>query len=111
MAEINRRLVVVLIALAAGVMFGWLWRDHQLASSQITYTDVLVRQKVNDRRFLMQPARMAAIDSQLCPESTVDWHPSETLADWTFEQKYGCKRVISYHRPLQGELNALLSLR
>jgi hypothetical protein len=99
-------LAVVTVAFA----LGWMWRDHQLATRQVTYTDVYVQQKLSDRKFIMQPARMAVLECNICPESSVDWQEHETLTDWTFEQRQGCKRIISYHRPLKGESSARIEL-
>jgi len=84
--------------LAAGLFVGWLWRDHQLATAtRYTYTDVTINRKINDHKFIVQPARMSPIISDICPESSVDWREREILRDWTFDQRPGCKHVISYH--------------
>lgn len=96
--------------LILGIAIGYGIRDHQLVSNHVTYTDIDVLYKVNDVRYFVQPARMRAMDITLCNER-VDWNAGDLLDDWTFEQMPGCKRVISYHKKPQGELNADVSFR
>lgn len=93
------------------MMTGYMIRDHQLVTSTVTYSDVLIQKKVNDNRFLIRPQWMRTLDSTLCSGSTVDWQEGETLRDWTFEQRRGCKRVISYHRYIKGEVDASVQVR
>lgn len=101
----NKRIASVVAVLFLGFAGGWSLRNSSLASNRVTYTDVFVADKISQNRFLMQPARMQPIESDLC-YSDVDWEKGETLRDWTFEQLHGCKRVISYHRYLKGDLHA-----
>jgi len=99
------------VILAAGIVAGYGIRDHQLASNIVPYSDVLILAPSQPNTdFDIQPARMQPIPSKIC-YSTVDWKYGETLADLLFEQKNGCKRVISYHRPRKGELNASAQIR
>lgn len=78
-------------------------RDHELASSIVPYTDVLILSPSQPNTdFDLQPDRMKPIPSKLC-YLNVDWKVGELLADLTFEQRKDCKRVISYHRPTKGE--------
>lgn len=89
-------LAIPLIAALGGVA-GYGIRDHQLATHIVPYTDVLIlppSQPGDD--FDIQPARMKPIPSKLC-QSIVDWKFGDRLDDLVFEQKKGCKRVISYH--------------
>jgi len=90
---------------------GYEGRDLQMKSRVQTYNNVYVAQKVADRDFWVQPSQMKPLHIQLCSESEVDWHKGEVLDDWTFEQKQGCKHVVSYHEKPQGELNAAIQMR
>lgn len=78
-----------------GIGVGYGSRDHQLANNTKTYTAVAVTQRISDKDFWVWPARMKEMHIQTCGE--VDWKTGEVLDDWTFEQRNGCKRVISYH--------------
>jgi len=94
-----------------GILLGIGIRDHQLVINRNTYTDVAINApSSSDVDFDIQPARMQPIPSKLC-NSLVDWKIGETLKDLTFEQKQGCKRVISYHRYPKGEFNASIQMR
>lgn len=94
------------MTLILGIGIGYASRDHQLSNSIVPYTDVLILPPSQPNTdFDIQPARMQPISSKIC-YSKVDWQFGETLKDLLFEQKLGCKRVISYHRPQKGELNA-----
>lgn len=108
---INKPLYILLIGIGIGSILGWSWRDHQLISNLWTYTDVAVVTKFADHDYLIWPDRMKQQRVGICPESTVDWHEGEVLDDWTFEQKQGCKRVVSYHEKLKGELNVAAQIR
>lgn len=90
---------------------GYGYRDHQLTTRRITYTNVLIAEKVADRDFWVVPEYMSKQHIQICPSSIVDWREKEVLSDWTFEQLQGCKRVISYHEKSQGEFNASIQIR
>ena len=94
-----------------GILLGIGIREHQLLSNQQTYTDVTIVAKLTDRDFDIWPDRMKQQRIQLCPSSTVDWREGEVLDDWTFEQRNGCKRVISYHKKPKGEINASIQVR
>lgn len=97
--------------LSMAFIAGMAVRDSQLARNQQTYTDVAVLEKFADRDFKVWPDRMKQQRVQICPESTVDWYEGEVLDDWTFEQKQGCKRVISYHEKPKGGTNVRVSFR
>lgn len=83
------------MTLILGVVVGYASRDHQLASNVWTYTDIDVKKKVSSSDFYVLPDRMKMLHVQLC--QPIDWREGEKLGDWTFEQRTGCKRVISYH--------------
>lgn len=103
-------MILILLAATGLLGLGYGIRDHQLSSSIVPYTDVLILPPSEaDVDFDIQPARMKPIPSKLC-DSKVDWKYGETLADLLFEQRRGCKRVISYHRP-KGEMNAAIQMR
>jgi len=97
--------------MALGVLLGMGIRDRQLINNQYTYTDVSILNKFAEREFRIWPDRMKQQQVTICAESTVDWREGELLADWTFEQKQGCKRVIIYHKKPKGELNASIQMR
>jgi hypothetical protein len=99
------------LGMVLGVLLGMEIRDRQLIHHSITYVDVEVVQKVTDREFWIRPDRMRKQHIQLCPESSVGWVDGEVLSDWTFEQRSGCKRIISYHEKQKGELNAAIQMR
>lgn len=92
-----------------GIFIGYLYRSHELSINTVTYTDVLVKEKIADNHFKLQPARMIPIESKLC-YSTVDWKQGEILCLLKFEQLKGCKRIIAYDRQIcknkEGELRA-----
>lgn len=94
-----------------GIGAGYGIRDHQFSSNLITYTDVTVVKKFADNEFLVWPDRMKQQHIRLCAESVVAWRDNEILDDWTFEQKRGCKRVVSYHEKLKGEIDASIQVR
>lgn len=102
---------LLLFGVVIGFGWGFGYRDHQLTGNVVTYTEVLVQPpSMPDNDFDLQPERMRPIPSKIC-QSQVDWRYGETLADLTFEQLRGCKRVISYHRYTGGINNARLSFR
>lgn len=101
----------VSLALIVGLGAGYAVRDHQLATHLQTYTDVAILKKVAEGEFWIWPDRMKQQHIQLCAGSVVGWQEGETLDDWTFEQKAGCKRVVSYHERLKGELDAAIQMR
>jgi hypothetical protein len=101
----------MLMVLAIGLALGYGARDHELGRNTRTYTDVVVISRFSPRDFSVWPDRMKQQRIQICPESVVDWREGEVLADWTFEQKPGCKRVISYHEKPKGEVNASIQMR
>lgn len=105
-AEIVRRASKTTFLLLVGMLAGILWRDHELSRNTMTYTSVAIIEKIAERDFLIWPERMKQQRVQLCRDSLVDWRGGETLDDWTFEQKPGCKRVISYHEKPKGGVNA-----
>ena len=96
--------------LILGIAIGYGVRDHQLVDSTITYRNVLVQQRLAERRYRVIPQWMSRLDVELCQGPPIDWQEGDTLDEWTFEQQRGCKRVISYHKK-QGELDASLSTR
>ena len=102
---------VMLIVLTIGVSLGYGVRDHQLSGNLQTYTDVAITKKIADRDFWIWPDRMKQQHIQICPESVVDWKSGTNLDDWTFEQRNGCKRVVSYHEKPQGEIDASIQVR
>lgn len=107
-------LVAILAVTAAyqiGKDRGYGIRDRQLIENQLTYTDVAILKKVSDREFFIWPDRMKQQHITICPESTVGWYAGELLDDWTFEQRNGCKRVISYHEKPKGEIDAAIQTR
>lgn len=101
--KIGKSLILIIL----GIAIGYLYRSHQLASNVVTYTDVLIREKVSEDHFRIQPARMLPIDSKVC-YSNVDWKQGEVLCLLKFEQMRGCKRIIAYDRYncQKGELRA-----
>lgn len=102
---------LLLFGVVIGFGWGFGYRDHQLTNNVITYTGVLVQPpSLPENDFDLRPDRMPSITVKIC-QSQVDWHYGETLADLTFEQLKGCKRVIAYHRYIGGIDNARVSLR
>jgi hypothetical protein len=99
------------VILLMGLAGGYAIRDHQLITNQQTYTDVAVLRKISDSEFLIWPDRMKQQHIQICAGSTVGWYEGEVLNDWTFEQRKGCKRVISYHEKQKGEIDASIQTR
>ena len=98
--------------LILGAAIGYGIRDHQLASRLVNYQDVAVVQKFSDDHFLIQPARMVPLDSELCSDSIPnDLKQGDTLEYFRFEQRDRCKRLIAYGRKAQGELNASIQMR
>lgn len=95
--QISKAAPVLIVGMLLGTVIGWGWRNQQLASSIVPYTNVKVVAKLDNLRYKVQPARMAEMNIILCPGSRVDWEVGDQLTDWTFEQKRGCKRTISYH--------------
>lgn len=93
----------IILGVIIGLVVGYGIREHQLISNQQTYTAVKIVTKKADREFVVWPDRMKKQDATICPESSVDWREGQVLSDWTFEQRSGCKRVISYHYD-KGEL-------
>jgi len=105
-------ILTLTVTLRMGMALGYGKRDHELIVSTITYSAVYVQQKINDQKFIMQPQYMRGIESELCSGPPVDWKQGETLKEWTFEQRHGCKRVISYRRYPKGEnLDASIQVR
>lgn len=102
---------MIILGAILGTFAGIGYRDHQLATHNVTYTDVGVVHKLTDVRYFVQPARMKTMDVTLCSGARVDWAEGDVLEDWTFEQMNGCKRIISYHKKLQGELDASVQSR
>lgn len=95
------------LTLILGVVVGYASRDHQLASNTLTYTDVSITKRISDRDFWVWPDRMKQMHVQTCHD--VGWKAGDVLDDWTFEQRNGCKRVISYHQ--KETTNAEISTR
>lgn len=102
--EARTKHIRMMLGLLMGVALGWLWRDHQLATNIVPYTDVSIHHRLDDRHFIVQPARMPELAVTLCNGDRVDWLPGDHLRDWIFEQMQGCKRNISYHKG--GDLDA-----
>jgi hypothetical protein len=105
------RVSFLLVGFFVGSIGGYGFRDHQLANNMFFYTEVMINPPTQiNTDYDMQPARMKPIPTKIC-KSTVDWRFGEELADVTFEQLVGCKRIISYHRPLKGEIHASIQMR
>ena|SRR5690349_14731291 len=103
--RLTKAVALLAIGIAGGIHIGYDSRNAELVSGFVFYTDVLINPPSQPNTdYDIQPARMKPIPSKIC-ESSVDWQFGETLNDLTFEQMKGCKRVISYHRSLKGEVN------
>lgn len=104
---------ILLALFAAFVSFGagYVKRDNEFSSNTWTYTDIKVVSKISEKDFIIWPDRMKQQHIVLCSKSTVGWYENEILSDWTFEQRDGCKRVISYHEMPKGEINATIQIR
>lgn len=103
--------LTLVLGMLAGIGLGYGSRDHELAVNRFTYTDVVILSKSGDKEFLIWPDKMKQQHITICPSSTVGWYEGETLSDWTFEQRNGCKRVISYHEKPKGEIDASIQTR
>lgn len=109
--KITSRLLCVLMGVVVSFAAGYIVREHELNINSIPYIDVAIKSpSLPDTDFDIQPARMQPIPSKLC-FYTVDWKVGEVLKDLTFEQRPGCKRIISYHRYDKGEVNASIQMR
>jgi hypothetical protein len=109
-AESVRKISRTVFLLSLGAFTVYALRNHELRVNTRTYTDISIIKKVADREYLIWPDRMKQQHTMICSESSVGWYEGETLADWTFEQKEGCKRVISYHEKPKGEVNASIQI-
>ena len=110
-AENVRKISSTVFLLSLAALTGYALRNHELRVNTQTYTDIVIVKKVAERDFIVWPDRMKQELATICPNSVVDWHDGEILDDWTFEQKAGCKRVISYHEKPKGEVNASVQIR
>lgn len=109
--KLASRLLLAVIGFVVSFGTGYMVREYELSINTITYTFVSVSSPSEpDTNFDIQPARMSALSIKLC-NNTVDWKFGETLKDFTFEQRPGCKRVIVYHRFTKGEENASVQMR
>jgi len=63
---VRRRALIEFVAGLALLSVGYLWRDHQLVNNRFTYTDVYVMRKLSDMSYIVRPARMQPIKSDLC---------------------------------------------
>ena len=110
LGEVTIWIATMMMVLAIGLALGYGARDRELSGNTQTYTDVAVLNKTADREFLVWPDRMRQQHITICPESTVAWRVGEVLKDWTFEQRQGCKRVVSYHEKPKGETDAAIQI-
>lgn len=108
--KLGSRLLLALIAVVISFSSGYIVREHELTTNTITYTSVSIIKKITDKEFWIWPERMKQQHIVVCPESTVGWYVPEILSDVTFEQRPGCKRVISYHEMPKGEVNASIQI-
>ncbi len=102
--DIVRKRAILCNGIAIGFVLGCAFMQISQLQNTTTYASVSVLIKYSDKDFLVWPARMKQERIQVCSESTVDWYEGELLEDWTFEQKQGCKKIVSYHE--KGDLNA-----
>lgn len=108
--KLASRVLLAVMGFVVSFGTGYMVREHELSTNTITYTSVSVLEKLTEKEFWIWPERMKQQHIVVCPESTVGWYVEEVLTDVTFEQRLGCKRIISYHEKPKGEVDASIQI-